>query len=67
MMLLIGLGMPEVLVLLILAVIGIAIAIVIFKFVLGGGWDQKACPHCAEKIKGAARVCRFCGRVVAIS
>ena len=24
--------------------------------------DEKQCPHCAETIKAAAKVCRFCGR-----
>ena len=28
-----------------------------------GAGDQK-CPHCAEWIKGEAKVCRFCGRDV---
>lgn len=27
--------------------------------------DTKTCPHCAEKIKRAANVCRYCGRDVA--
>lgn len=26
--------------------------------------DTKTCPHCAEKIKRAAKVCRYCGRDV---
>ena len=26
--------------------------------------DIRACPHCAETIKQAARMCRFCGRDV---
>lgn len=28
--------------------------------------DEQACPHCAETIKRAAKVCRFCGRDVAV-
>ena len=27
--------------------------------------DTKTCPHCAEQIKRAANVCRYCGRDVA--
>lgn len=26
--------------------------------------DERACPHCAETIKAAATVCRFCGKDV---
>lgn len=26
--------------------------------------DERTCPHCAETIKRAAKVCRFCGRDV---
>ena len=29
--------------------------------------DTRACPHCAETIKKAARVCRYCGREVSPS
>jgi len=28
--------------------------------IIGG----KTCPHCAEKIKGAAKICRYCQRDV---
>jgi hypothetical protein len=27
--------------------------------------DTRVCPHCAEEIKAAAKVCRFCNREVA--
>lgn len=27
--------------------------------------EERVCPHCAETIKAAADVCRFCGRDVA--
>ncbi len=26
--------------------------------------DRRACPHCAEPIRHAAKVCRYCGRDV---
>jgi hypothetical protein len=29
--------------------------------------DERTCPHCAETIKLAAKVCRFCGRDVPAS
>lgn len=27
-------------------------------------WDERDCPHCAERIKKAAKVCKHCGRDV---
>jgi hypothetical protein len=30
----------------------------------GPAADLRECPHCAESIKRAAKVCRFCGRDV---
>ena len=27
-----------------------------------GAWRR--CPHCAERIQGAAKICRYCGREV---
>ena len=54
-----GIGMGEV-ILFLLGVIGVIFPAFYFlaKYltVIGG----KACPHCAEKIKGAAKVCRYC-------
>ena len=57
-----GLGMGEIILILFLffGVIGVIFAAFYFlaKYltVIGG----KTCPHCAEKIKGAAKVCRYC-------
>jgi hypothetical protein len=31
----------------------------------GAGTDTRPCPHCAEPIQRAAKICRFCGRDVA--
>ena len=31
-------------------------------FLLGKPQGAKLCPHCAERVKAAARVCRHCGR-----
>ncbi|HKX27785.1 MAG TPA: zinc ribbon domain-containing protein [Blastocatellia bacterium] len=58
MLILFGLGMPELMMLLILA--AVVIAVVLSR----DSKNHKDCPHCAEKIKLAARVCRFCGRDV---
>ena len=30
----------------------------------GQGGETKVCPHCAETIKLAAKVCRYCGHAV---
>ncbi|HEX5084352.1 MAG TPA: hypothetical protein VFY40_20095 [Blastocatellia bacterium] len=61
-----ALGMGEIiLVLLILAFLGAALFAAFFflaKYLtLIGG---KTCPHCAEKVKAAAKVCRYCQRDV---
>jgi hypothetical protein len=58
-----GLGATE-LIIIFLFILFFPLAIVIYflaKYLWG---DYKACPHCAEKIKGAAKVCRYCGREV---
>ena len=61
-----ALGIGEIiLVLLILAFLGAVVFAAFFslaKYVtLIGG---KTCPHCAEKIKAAAKICRYCQRDV---
>jgi Na+-transporting methylmalonyl-CoA/oxaloacetate decarboxylase gamma subunit len=60
-----GLGMGEViLILFLLACLGAVFAVLFFlaknMTVIGG----KTCPHCAEKIKTAAKIRRFCQRDV---
>jgi hypothetical protein len=59
-----GLGATELIILIILFIFlaPFALGIYILSKYLWG--DYKACPHCAEKIKGAARICRYCGREV---
>jgi hypothetical protein len=42
----------------------VAIVALIIWLVKRSGSDVKKCPHCAETIKAAAKVCRFCGREV---
>ena len=57
-----ALGMGEIIVILFLLFVIIGVIFAVFYFlaryltVIGG----KTCPHCAEKIKGAAKVCRHC-------
>jgi hypothetical protein len=61
-----GLGAMELIIIfliflfLLLPLVLLAMGIYILCKYLWG--DYKACPHCAEKIKGAARVCRYCGQ-----
>jgi uncharacterized protein UPF0547 len=62
-----GIGMGELLLIMILLLGGGSmVTFAIFYFlakrltIIGG----KTCPHCAEKIKEAAKICRYCQRDV---
>jgi hypothetical protein len=62
-----GIGMGEVTVILLMLTGSIGVIFAAFyslakRLTLIGG---KTCPHCAEKIKGDAKVCRYCQRDVA--
>jgi hypothetical protein len=57
--------MGEIIVILFILVVILAIFVAFFflaKYLIGAG--GKACPHCAEKIKEAAKVCPYCRRDV---
>ncbi|HEY6400380.1 MAG TPA: hypothetical protein VI479_03155 [Blastocatellia bacterium] len=61
-----GLGIGE-LILILVVLLGIFAAVFagiffLVKYQAGGG--GKTCPHCAEKIQAAAKVCRYCQRDV---
>ena len=62
-----GIGLWEIIVILVLfGFIGVFFTAIFFmvKYLsaTGGG---KICPHCAERIQKAAKVCRYCQRDVA--
>jgi hypothetical protein len=54
-----GLGMGEV-ILFMCGVIGVIFPAFYILAKYLSTIDGKTCPHCAEKIKGAAKVCRYC-------
>jgi hypothetical protein len=65
-----GIGMGELLIILAILLFFACAGAIIFagfyfltKYLSGAG--AKACPHCGEKIKEAAKICRYCQRDVA--
>ncbi|MBO0722539.1 MAG: hypothetical protein J2P41_17070, partial [Blastocatellia bacterium] len=62
---LIMLGTGEIVIILVILFFFMLVPIVVgLYFIKLYFWNRKPCPHCAEKIKEAAKVCRFCGRDV---
>jgi len=56
-----GLGMPEIIIILVLlGVIGVIFAAIYFLVKYLNNMGGKICPHCAERIQKAAKVCRYC-------
>jgi hypothetical protein len=62
-----GIAMAEVIIILILLFSMVVAAptgiFFLIKYLTGAG--GKTCPHCAEKIKEAAKICRYCHMDVA--
>jgi hypothetical protein len=64
-----GIGMGELLIILAILLILACAGAIIFaafyfltKYMSGAG--AKTCPHCSERIKMAAKICRYCQRDV---
>jgi hypothetical protein len=64
-----GIGLGEIIVILILlgAFVGLIFAVIysLSKILNTIATSGKTCPHCAERIQKAAKVCRYCQRDVA--
>jgi hypothetical protein len=63
----IGIGEIIVILFLLFGVIGVIFAAIYFlaKYLNTVDIGGKTCPHCAERIRKAAKICRYCQRDVA--
>jgi hypothetical protein len=61
-----GLGIGEIILILMFLACLVAVVFAVFFFLTRyrTGIGGKTCPHCAEKIKAAAKICRYCQRDV---
>ena len=63
-----GLGLAEIIVILIVLGGFVGLIFAAFYFLakhLNASGGGKICPHCAERIQKAAKVCRYCQRDIA--
>jgi hypothetical protein len=63
-----GIGLVEIILILILLGLFVVLIFAVIYFLakyLNASGGGKICPHCAERIQKAAKVCRYCQRDVA--